>query len=90
MKGLIALASVVVALWLLQPLDLGPFGVWGGTADRLSTGVLGSFATRPYNAAPDYLNMTVLQGNFLLVIPLYFLALLYLTVKHRARPPVTS
>ena len=82
-KGLIALASVVVALWLLQPLDLGPFGVWGGTADRLSTGVLGSFATRPYNAAPDYLNMTVLQGNFLLVIPLYFLALLYLTVKHR-------
>ena len=27
--------------------------------------------------------MTVLQGNFLLVIPLYFLALLYLTVKHR-------
>jgi hypothetical protein len=81
--GLIALASLVAALWLLQPLDLGPLGVWGGTADRLSTGVLGNFATRPYNAAPDYLNMTVLQGNFLLLIPLYFLALLYLTVKHR-------
>ena len=82
-QGLIALLSILGMLWLLQPLDLGPVGVWSVTADRLSVGVLGSFATRPYNAAPDYLNMTVMQGNFLLVVPLYFLALLYLIVKHR-------
>lgn len=82
-KGLIALVTAVAAVWLFQPLDLGPVGIWGGNADRISAGVLGSFATRPYNAAPDYFDMTVSQGNFLLIVPLYTLSLLILTIKHR-------
>lgn len=85
MRGLISLALFLALLWTLQPLNLGPFGVWGIDNDRLSAGVLGSFGTRPYNPIADYFDMTVLRGNFLLIIPLYLLALAVLSINNHRR-----
>jgi len=85
MRGLIALVLIMGLAWALQPLNLGPLGVWGIDNDRLSAGVLGSFATRPYNPIANYFDMTVLRGNFLLITPLYFLALLVLSINNHRR-----
>jgi len=85
MRGLISLVLLFALLWTLQPLNLGPFGVWGMDNDRLSAGVLGSFGTRPYNPIVDYFDMTVLRGNFLLITPLYLLALAVLSIHNHRR-----
>jgi len=85
MRGLVPLVALVALVWILQPLDLGPLGLWGVGDDRLSAGVLGSFATRPYNPIADYFDMTVLRGNFLLIIPLYCVALMILLINNYRR-----
>jgi hypothetical protein len=75
------IALVVVAFGLAQPLDLGPLGRWGMTESALSAGAFGVFETRPYNPAPAFLEMSILQGNFLLLAPLYGVALVILLMR---------
>ena len=47
----------------------------------LSAGPFGVFAARPYNPAPVFLEMSILQGNFLLLVPLYGIALVTLLTR---------
>ena len=61
---------------LLQPLDLGELGTWGVDADGVQLGNVGTVGLNPYNPIHDYLEMTFWQGNFLLVLPLYLIALI--------------
>ena len=77
--GIIAL--VTVALGFAQPVDLGPLGRWGVTESALSAGWFGVFAARPYNLGPTFLEMSILQGNFLLLVPLYGIALVTLLIR---------
>ena len=79
--GWVSIALVIVALWFAQPVDLGPLGRWGVTESALSAGWFGLFAARPYNFGPTFLEMSILQGNFLLLIPLYGIALITLLIR---------
>ena len=80
--GWIVIALVAVALgFAQQPLDLGPLGLWGVTESVLSAGWFGVFAARPFNPAPAFLEMSILQGNFLLLVPLYCIALVTLLIR---------
>ena len=79
--GWVVIALVAFALGLAQPLDLGPLGRWGMTESVLSAGRFGVFAARPYNPAPAFLEMSILQGNFLLLVPLYGIALVTLLIR---------
>ena len=76
-----SIALVTVALWFAQPVDLGPLGRWGVTESALSAGWFGVFAARPYNFGPTFLEMSILQGNFLLLVPLYGIALVTLLIR---------
>ena len=76
--GIIAL--VTVALGFAQPVDLGPLGRWGVTESALTAGWFGEFAARPYNFVPTFLEMSILQGNFLLLVP-YGIALVTLLIR---------
>jgi cbb3-type cytochrome oxidase subunit 3 len=76
--GWVVIAPVAVALGFAQPLDLGPLGRWGVTESVLSAGWFGVFAARPFNPAPAFLEMSILQSNFLLLVPLYGIALVTL------------
>ena len=75
------LLSAGAALWLVQPLDLGPGGVWGVNAGEINLGAFGNFAIRLYNPLTNYLEMTLWQGNFLLIVPMYVAALLLLATR---------
>ena len=77
----VALALIAVSLGFAQPVDLGPFGRWGVTESTLSAGLLGDFDARPFNPAPAFLEMSILQGNFLMLIPLYGIALATLLIR---------
>ena len=77
----VALALTAVSLGFAQPVDLGPFGRWGVTESTLSAGLLGDFDARPFNPAPAFLEMSILQGNFLMLIPLYGIALATLLIR---------
>ena len=77
----VALALTAVSLGFVQPVDLGPFGRWGVTESTLSAGLLGDFDARPFNPAPAFLEMSILQGNFLMLIPLYGIALAMLLIR---------
>ena len=79
--GWVVIALVTVALGFTQPVDLGPLGLWGVTESTLSAGWFGVFAARPYNPAPAFLEMGILQGNFLLLVPLYGIALVTLLIR---------
>ncbi len=79
--GWVSIALVIVALWFAQPVDLGPLGRWGVTESALSAGWFGLFAVRPYNFGPTFLEMSILQGNFLLLVPLYGIALITLLIR---------
>ena len=79
--GWVSIALVIVALWFSQPVDLGPLGRWGVTESALSAGWFGRFAARPYNFGPTFLEMSILQGNFLLLVPLYGIALITLLIR---------
>ncbi|MCH1609948.1 MAG: hypothetical protein L7S53_01430, partial [Luminiphilus sp.] len=72
--GGVVMVLVAVALGFAQPFDLGPLGRWGMTESALYAGAFGVFEARPYNPAPAFLEMSILQGNFLLLIPLYGVA----------------
>ena len=80
-RALIFIGVLFLLILMLQPIDLGLLGVWGIEDQRISVGVLGAFAARPYNPIADYFDLTVLRGNFLLIVPLYFLALLFLAIN---------
>ena len=77
------LLATLAALWLLQPLNLGPLGIWGASAGEINLGPLGDYAIRPYNPLKNYLEMTLWHGNFLLIIPLYLCALWLLAMRAR-------
>ena len=79
--GWVGIALVTTALGFAQPVDLGPLGRWGVTESALSAGWFGAFAARPYNLGPTFLEMSILQGNFLLLIPLYGIALVTLLIR---------
>ena len=79
--GWVVIALVAVVLGLAQPVDLGPLGRWGVTESALSAGWFGVFAVRPFNPAPAFLEMSILQGNFLLLVPLYGIALVTLLIR---------
>ena len=79
--GWVVIALVTVALGFAQPVDLGPLGRWGVTESALSAGWFGVFAARPYNLGPTFLEMSILQGNFLLLVPLYGIALVTLLIR---------
>ena len=79
--GWVVIASVAVVLGFAQPVDLGPLGRWGVTESALSAGWFGVFAARPFNPAPAFLEMSILQGNFLLLVPLYVIALVTLLIR---------
>jgi hypothetical protein len=79
--GWVVMALVAVALGFAQPLDLGPLGRWGMTESALYAGAFGVFEARPYNPAPAFLEMSILQGNFLLLAPLYGVALVILLMR---------
>ena len=67
---------VLVALgWVIQPLNLGVLGTWGVDSEGFRLGALGTIGIRPYNPFDDYLHMTLWQGNFLLIAPLYLIAI---------------
>jgi len=72
----VVILPMLLALGLLQPLNLGPLGEWGIGADGIMLGALGTIGFRPYNPIGNYLTMTFWQGNFLLLVPLYLAALL--------------
>ena len=44
-------------------------------------GAFGAFEARPYNPAPAFLEMSILQGSFLLLVPLYGIALVTLLIR---------
>jgi hypothetical protein len=69
------IAPALVILALVQPMHLGALGLWGIDAEGLKLGVLGTVGFRSYNPLPDYLDMVFQRGNFLLIGPLYLLAL---------------
>ena len=73
--GVGVVLATLIALGLIQPLHLGTLGVWGINADGIQLGTLAKIGLRPYNPVADYLTMTFWQGNFLLLLPLYFVAL---------------
>jgi|GEM_PF-1810841 len=77
----ITLVLIAVAIGFAQPVDLGPLGRWGVTESALSAGWFGVFAARPFNPAPTFLEMSILQGNFLLLVPLYGIALTTLLMR---------
>ena len=79
--GWVVIVLVAVALGFAQPIDLGPLGRWGVTESALNAGWFGVFATRPFNPAPAFLEMSILQGNFLLLVPLYGIALVTLLIR---------
>ena len=81
LRGGVVLVLVAVAFGFAQPLDLGPLGCWGVTESALYAGAFGVFEARPYNPAPAFLEMSILQGNFLLLVPLYGIALVTLLVR---------
>ena len=79
--GWVVIVPVAVALGFAQPIDLGPLGRWGVTESALNAGWFGVFAARPFNPAPAFLEMSILQGNFLLLVPLYGIALVTLLIR---------
>ena len=79
--GWVVIVLVAVVLGFAQPINLGPLGRWGVTESALNAGWFGVFATRPFNPAPAFLEMSILQGNFLLLVPLYGIALLTLLIR---------
>jgi hypothetical protein len=81
LRGGVVLVLVAVVLGFAQPFDLGPFGRWGMTESAVYAGAFGVFEARPYNPAPAFLEMSILQGNFLLLIPLYGIALVTLLLR---------
>ena len=83
LRALPWLFAALAALWLLQPLSLGSGGVWGFSAEAINLGTFGSFAIRPYNPLRNYLEMTLWQGNFSLIVPMYIAALLLLAARGR-------
>ena len=76
--GWVVIAPVAVLLGITQPVDLGPLGLWGVTESTLSAGWFGVFAARPFNPLPAFLETSILQGNFLLLVPFYGIALVIL------------
>ncbi|MCH1611045.1 MAG: hypothetical protein L7S53_07040, partial [Luminiphilus sp.] len=72
---------VAVTLGFAQPFDLGPLGRWGLTESALYAGAFGVFEARPYNPMPAFLEISILQGNFLLLAPLYVIALVILLMR---------
>jgi hypothetical protein len=79
--GWVVMVLVAVAFGFAQPLDLGPLGRWGMTGSALSAGPFGVFVIRPYNPAPAFLEMSILQSNFLLLFPLYGVTLIILLMR---------
>lgn len=77
----VTVVLAVVALGFVQPVDLGLLGRWGLSESELSVGMFGTFKARLYNPVPAYLEMGILQSNFLILIPLYCLALLTLLIR---------
>ena len=65
----------LATLWALQPFDLGGWGTWGVTGNALQFGSLGSVALLPQNPLWNYVEMTFWRANFLLLMPLYLVAL---------------
>ncbi|MDG2460839.1 MAG: hypothetical protein P8M73_08155 [Luminiphilus sp.] len=83
---LLFITFLLVALsWLLQPINFGALGIWGIDVEGIKLGALGTVAIRPYNPLGDYLRMTLLQGNFLLIVPLYLGAILCILISERTR-----
>ena len=80
LRGWVVIVLIAIALGFAQPVDLGPLGRWGVTESALSAGGFGVFAARPYNPAPAFLEMSILQGNFLVLVPLYSVALVTLLI----------
>ena len=80
-SALVTVVLAVVALGFVQPVDLGLLGLWGLSESELSFGMFGTFNARLYNPVTAYFEMGVLQGNFLILIPLYCLALLTLLIR---------
>ena len=77
----LSLASMV-ALDITE-ISLGPAGFWGFSADQISVGVLGSYATRPYNALPNYYAALINEPNFHLLGVVYLASLLVISFKLR-------
>jgi hypothetical protein len=80
--AILALITILGVLIAMQPIDLGTLGVWGITETAIELGATASVSLRPYNPLPDYLRMTLERPNFLLLTPLYVLALLILLVRN--------
>ena len=79
--GGVVMVLVAVALGFAQPFDLGPLGRWGLTESALYAGAFGVFEARPYNPMPAFLEISILQINFLLLVPLYGIALVILLMR---------
>ena len=74
-RAVLAGCAVVALGWVIQPLSLGLLGTWGVDSEGFRLGALGTIGIRPYNPFDDYLHMTLWQGNFLLIAPLYLIAI---------------
>ena len=82
-RSLLILAPLALSVFYFQPFDLGALGTWGFSATELNAGALGRFTLRPYDPTGDYLEMTLVQGNFLLLAPLYAASLAVLASRWR-------
>ena len=71
----LSIPLALATLWALQPFDLGGWGTWGVTGNALQFGSLGSVALLPQNPLWNYVEMTFWRANFLLLMPLYLVAL---------------
>ena len=73
----------LAAVWAMQPIDLGGWGIWGVTGNAFRFGSLGSVALLPQNPLWNYVDMTFWRANFLLLIPLYLVVLLLVAIWRR-------
>ena len=73
----------LVAIWAMQPIDLGGWGIWGVTDNAFRFGSLGSVALLPQNPLWNYVDMTFWRANFLLLMPLYLVVLFLLAICRR-------
>ena len=76
----LSIPLALVALWAMQPIDLGGWGIWGVTGNALQFGSLGSVALLPQNPLWNYVDMTFWRANFLLLMPLYLVVLFLLAI----------
>ena len=81
LRGATVILLVAVALGFAQPVDLGALSRWGMTDSAIYAGAFGVFEARLYNPAPAFLEMSILQGSFLLLVPLYGIALVTLLIR---------